>query len=113
MSQVSPTRLFAACGFAILTATTARADPIAPAYYSFLGAPVNVYLNFTGDNTPNWGVAGGALSTTQYHPGITPAYDLDNDATTFNTTELDVIHKVWQRVAEKYSPFNINVTTVD
>src|SRR5438045_954509 len=53
------------------------------------------------------------MSTAQYHPNSTPAYDIDNDATSFNATELDVIHKVWQRVAEKYSPFNINVTTVD
>ena len=43
----------------------------------------------------------------------TPAYDIDGDPTTFNTTELANIQQTWARVAEKFSPFNIDVTTAD
>src|SRR5205823_10047169 len=37
----------------------------------------------------------------------------DLDATTFTTTELNDIREIWGRVAEKYSPFNLDVTTQD
>jgi hypothetical protein len=68
------------------------------------GAPASLYLDFIGDNTPDWG---------GYHPGVTPAIDQDGDPTTFTQAELDTIRGAWQAVSEDYSPFNINVTTVD
>lgn len=75
-----------------------------PAYSSLPGAPATVYLDFDGDYTPQWG---------QYQPGQTPPYSLDSDFTSFNPQELFFIQQIWQRVTEKFSPFNINVTTVD
>src|SRR6266567_1387936 len=55
----------------------------------------------------------GAARWGTYNVPTTPAYDADGDATTFSATEIANITEVYQRVAEKYSPFNINVTTVD
>ncbi len=80
-----------------------------PALNSLPGAYAQLYLDFVGDNTANWGQNG----SQPYHPGITPAYDQDNDPSTFSDGELASIRDIWARVSEKYSPFNINVTTVD
>ena len=43
----------------------------------------------------------------------TPAYDTDGNPAAFSPAELAAVQEIWARVAEKYSPFNINVTTVD
>jgi hypothetical protein len=75
-----------------------------PAYSSLPSASAKIYLDFDGDITPVW---------KDYFPGTTPAYDQDADPSTFNQQELDGIHEVWSRVSEMYSPFNIDVTTVD
>jgi hypothetical protein len=79
-----------------------------PAYSSRPGAAYTHYLNFGGFAFN--GLWGGQASQ---NPGTTPAYTVDGDATTFNATELANIKNIWSRVAEKYAPFNINVTTVD
>lgn len=68
------------------------------------GAFAKLYLDFIGDSTSTWGA---------YRPGTTPAYDTDGDPTTFSDAELASMRQIFDRVAEKYSPFNINVTTVD
>ncbi|HEY7119950.1 MAG TPA: fibronectin type III domain-containing protein [Tepidisphaeraceae bacterium] len=75
-----------------------------PALSSRPGAYARIYLDFTGDSTPTWG---------QYTPGTTPAYDQDGDPTTFSDGELASIREIWSRVVEKYSPFNVDVTTVN
>ena len=75
-----------------------------PQLNSLPSASAKIYLNFTGDVTSSWG---------SYTPGFTPAYDTDGDATTFSNSELTSIQEIWERVSEKYSPFNINVTTVN
>lgn len=75
-----------------------------PALSSLPGAPANLYLDFDGDYTATWG---------RYSPGTTPAYDVDGNPSAFSSTELANIRQIWSHVAEKYSPFNINVTTVD
>src|SRR5262249_46608124 len=76
-----------------------------PVHNSYPGAPQTLYLNFNGDFTPNLG--------NQYFNITTPPYDLDGDPLTLNATEKSMIDHIWAGVAEKYSPFNINVTTVD
>jgi hypothetical protein len=68
------------------------------------GAPATIYLDFTGDTSTTWG---GLV------PGTTPAYDTDGDPTTFSSTELANIQQIWEQVADTYSPFNVNVTTVN
>ena len=43
--------------------------------------------------------------------GDAPAWRLDGDAATFNDAERDAIQSIWQRVAEDYAPFDVDVTT--
>ncbi|MGE5610815.1 MAG: zinc-dependent metalloprotease family protein [Bacillota bacterium] len=75
-----------------------------PVLHSLLSATAKLYLDFGGDYTATWG---------GFKPGTTPAYDQDGDPTTFSSSELDSIREIWARVAEKYSPFNVDVTTQD
>jgi hypothetical protein len=75
-----------------------------PAYSSLPGAKATLYLDFNGHSEASWGSYGSVSA---------PAYDTDNDPTSFSSTELASIQKIWQQVAEDYAPFNINVTTVE
>lgn len=68
------------------------------------GAAGTIFLDFDGDAAQQWG---------SYAATTTPAYTQDNDVTTFSAGELTAIQQIWGRVAEAYSPFNVNVTTVD
>jgi hypothetical protein len=83
----------------------AFADGLAvPSYSSLPGSPHTLYLNFGGTTFP--GTWGGST------PGTVPAYDIDGNPNSFSATELSNIQQIWARVAEAYSPFNVNVTTV-
>ncbi|HEV7301052.1 MAG TPA: malectin domain-containing carbohydrate-binding protein [Tepidisphaeraceae bacterium] len=88
------------------TATTTTLKPLsaAPQLSSLASAAKKLYLNFVGGEIPPewWSSA-----------SHTPAYDQDADATTFNDSELASITEIWKRVADKYAPFNVDVTTVD
>ncbi|MCP4189968.1 MAG: hypothetical protein GY768_05000, partial [Planctomycetaceae bacterium] len=44
---------------------------------------------------------------------VSPAYDPENDGAAFSSTELARIQRIWQRVAEDYAPFDVDVTTED
>ncbi len=74
------------------------------------GAPVSVILKMDGytENDPGWI----SFRNRGTGPIVTPAFDLDGDAQTFNAEELRQIEEIWYRVAEDFSPFNINVTTI-
>jgi len=74
-----------------------------PSLSSRPGAPATLYLDFTGDSTDSWNQAA---------PGITPAYDTDDDPSTFWSDEIDSIRYIYQQVADRFSPVNLNVTTV-
>ena len=83
-----------------------------PAAQTFLlhsrpGAKRVIYLDFNGHTASNtaWNSSYGLASIDAQ------AYDLDGDPTTFNATELDRIQAIWQRVAEDYAPFDVDVTT--
>lgn len=80
-----------------------------PAFSSLPGADHTIYLDFDGHVTTGttWNSAYG-ISTIN-----SPAYDIDGDPNTFNATELSRIEAAWQWVAEDFSPFEVNVTTVD
>lgn len=69
-----------------------------------------IYLDFDGHITSNtqWNTnyAGGA-------PINSAPYSLDGDPNTFNTQEQDAIQYIWQRVAEDYAAFDVDVTTED
>ena len=69
------------------------------------GAARTIYLNFKG----------ATLSGTAWNSGGTPiqapAFDLDGIPGSFNTSELQRIQYIWQRVAEDFAAFDVNVTT--
>ena len=77
-----------------------------PAYSSLPGAPHTLYLDFDGMVYP------GSWSSSYDPPGTVAAYDTDGNPSSFSSTELANIENIWGRVAEMYSPFNLNVTTV-
>jgi PKD repeat protein len=98
----------------------AGSDPVVlaapyPADQTFLlnsrpGASRTIYLDFDGHT------ASGTAWNNTYSPSapiVSPAFDLDGVPGTFNTTELERIQYIWQRVAEDYAPFDVNVTTQD
>lgn len=74
-----------------------------PQLSSLPGSQFTLFLDFDGGYTYDW-------ETTAVY---TPAYDFDGNFSSFSTAELNSIREIWARVAEDYSPFNINVTTVD
>ena len=73
-----------------------------PILHSDPAAKAKIFLDFSGAPAQSWGT---------YNASVTPAYDVDGDPTTFSDTELANIQQIWARVSEKYSPFNIDVTT--
>lgn len=81
-----------------------------PALSSLPAANHTIYLDFDGHVTT------GTTWNTGYYGEATinsPAWSLDSDRLNFSDTELATIQRIWQRVAEDFSPFNINVTTVE
>lgn len=98
--------------------------PLAPAVSMFGAAalPANVFdlnsrpsssrvifLDFDGHsaNDPAWSGAG--------FPGVinSAPFDVDGAPGSFSAVEQNLIFEVWQRVAEDYRPFDVNVTTRD
>ncbi len=73
---------------------------------SLAGSNFTIYLDFDGNTTTN------TYWNDSANPSIiTPAYDFDGNTAAFSTAELTRIQYIWQRVAEDFSPFNVNVTT--
>jgi hypothetical protein len=78
--------------------------------HSLPGAPKVIHLDFTGHST-----TGTAWNTT-YNSGaaiVTPAFNQDGDAASYSGAEHATMQQIWQRVAEDYAPFNVDVTTED
>ncbi len=46
-------------------------------------------------------------------PRLPPGLDPRRRPTTFNTAEREAVQSVWQRVAEDFAPFDVDVTTQD
>ena len=71
------------------------------------GANQTIYLDFNSHTTTGtmWNTSYGKSSI------FTPAFDLDGNTAVFSNAELERIQYIWQRVAEDFSPFNVNVTT--
>jgi hypothetical protein len=70
------------------------------------GAKRVIYLDFNGH----------VISNTAWNQGLANPlnavpYTLDGDATTFSDSERTSIAAIWQRVAEDYAPFDVDVTT--
>jgi len=94
------------------TVTAAASIDISQAFllHSQPGATKTIYLDFNGHTTS------GTPWNSNYSGGadiVTPAYDFDGNIASFSTSELQRIIYIWQRVAEDFSPFDVNVTTQD
>ena len=77
--------------------------------HSFPSATKTIYLDFDGH------VTSGTRWNTRYNGGetiVTPPFSLDGDAS-FSDAELTRIQAIWERVAEDFRPFEVNVTTQD
>ncbi|MFO1448887.1 MAG: PKD domain-containing protein [Opitutaceae bacterium] len=88
------------------TATSADALNL----HSLPGAPLVIYLDFNGHTTT------GTSWNSSFASGnsiISQPFDLDGAPSTVGPTEMAFIFKVWQRVAEDFAPFRVDVTTAD
>lgn len=59
---------------------------------------------------------GHTVSGTAWNSGATinaQAYDTDGVPSSFSAAEQEAIQKIWQRVAEDYAPFDVDVTTAE
>ena len=93
----------------ILEARLLLTNPIALS--SLPGAPVTIYLDFDGHTEGDQAWTTARLDNT-IGDIVTPAFDLDG-APAFNQAETDLIEEIYERVAEDFRPFRINVTTVE
>jgi hypothetical protein len=76
-----------------------------PQLASSPGAPVTIYLDFDGHYEAQWG-------SENPQPATTPVFDLDNNPNDFSIQEQEIITDVYKRVAEDFSVFTVNVTTI-
>jgi PKD repeat protein len=75
--------------------------------HSLPGVKRKIYLDFDGHVTTGTSWNNSSL------PSITSApFSLDGDPA-FNATEKSMIQRIWQRVAEDFAPFGVDVTTED
>lgn len=97
-----------------LVLTTVPGDGVGVSYgdtfrlHSNPTSTYKVYLDFDGHTTTGtqWNSYWGSSSF------YSAAFSTDGSES-FNTTELTSIQQVWQKVAEYFAPFNIDVTTED
>jgi hypothetical protein len=94
------------------TTATTTAAAYAPsqtfALHSLPGSTHTIFLDFDGATVSGtWWNSNGMPA--QFYSGFT----LDGDPATFTSAELAYIQQVWQIVAEKYAPFDVDVTTAD
>jgi hypothetical protein len=90
------------------TSVAAQILAAPPVLASNPGAGHTLYLNFAGDSRSQWSNSQGT-----YRNVVTNPFDTDGNTSILSATERDQITEIWARVAEDYSPFDINVTTVD
>jgi len=78
--------------------------------HSLPGSQRIIYLDFDGHTTSgtSWNSAfnGGASI-------VSAPFDFDGSPSTFSTSERDRITKIWQRVAEDFAAYSVDVTTED
>ncbi len=82
-----------------------------PAFHSHPSATAKLFLDFDGNPAFTWN--GSAVHGAGSDSTPIPAFTMDGDANNFTQTEIDAITAIWTIVAEKFSPFNLDVTTQD
>jgi hypothetical protein len=89
---------------------------VVPVLDSQPNASQTLFLDFDGapdfDWTDNFGNVVHAHGAGANDADI-PAFSIDNDAANFSDNEHEAIYDLWRYVSEKFSAFDINVTTVD
>jgi hypothetical protein len=94
----------------VLAATPAASAPYPYAQtfalHSDPGSQHVIYLDFRGAT-----ISGTAWNSSGSF--VAPPFDTDGAPASFSSAEQDVIQSVWQRVAEDYAPFDVDVTTAD
>ncbi|HEX2893395.1 MAG TPA: zinc-dependent metalloprotease family protein [Marmoricola sp.] len=95
------------------TATATTTSLTASQVFSLHSLPSStrkVFLDFDGAYVGGtyWNTSSLAMPSRFY-----TGFSLDSDPTTFNPDELAFIQQVWQIVAEKYAPFDVDITTED
>ena len=95
-------------------APTVAQAPVVPLEQTFTlhskpGSQRTVFLDFDGHDVTGtgWNIDHGVAE------GFQRGYSLDGDFSTFNAQERTVIQDAWQRVAEDFAPFDVDVTTQD
>jgi hypothetical protein len=70
-----------------------------------------IFLDFDGHITTNslWNRVGNMMRGSV----VTKPFNSDKNPNAFSNAELERIQYIWQRVAEDFAPFNIDVTTQD
>lgn len=79
--------------------------------HSRAGSPRVIYLDFDGETITNtaWNNDPGFGTGSSFYA---EAFNRDGTAG-FSDAEMDQIQEIWQRVAEDYAPFDVDVTTED
>lgn len=96
-----------------VASATSVAITAPPVRHSRPGASRVLYLDFNGHDVANtaWNVANPTAGRPAVETYACRPYDTDGNATTFNEAEQAQIVEIWQRVAEDYSAFDVDVTT--
>jgi chitodextrinase len=83
-------------------------DPVADTFrlHSRPGAKRKMYLDFNGHILTGTAWNSGRASSINC-----PPWDIDGNPSVFGETERRRIYGIWQRVAEDYRPFDVDVTT--
>lgn len=98
-----------------------QVDKVAiPAFSSNPAASNTIYLDFNGFEGV-WGLRTGMrdklfgywIPRNDYPRAAFTAFNLDNDELALSQLEKQAIERIWAGVAEDYSPFDVNVTTVE
>ncbi len=105
---VEPPTAGALTGNENLTPTSSIADADTFVLHSKPGSNRVIFLDFDGEVVQNtaWN-----KNYTSDAPFTADPYDSDGVPSSFSATELNVVKSVWQRVAEDFAPFDVDVTT--
>jgi hypothetical protein len=78
-----------------------------PIHHSLPGSTNIIYIDFNGHT-----IVGTAWNE-QYARAVYNArpYDLDGDESSFSAAEQVAMSRIWNRMAEDFAPFNVDVTT--
>src|SRR5262249_28452310 len=79
------------------------------------GSSHTIFMDFNGAPAFDW--HGNSGTQRAHGAGGTnnpiPAFTFDANANAYDDSELTAIHVMWEQTAELYSPFDVNVTTID